>query len=124
MRSRRSRYLFLTRHGRRRPIGKHRGSRRRAYSGTRDLFSIGGAFAPLWLAQDKGRVAKYGLAVDMEYSLSATGTEALLSGSVDIVNPATESSRLDWAARESPYHRHIESRRALDLQQTRVQPIQ
>ena len=52
--------------------------------------SIGGAFAPLWLALDKGLFAKYGLAVDMKYLLSATGTQALLSGSVDIVNPATE----------------------------------
>lgn len=52
--------------------------------------SIGGAFAPLWIAQDKGLFNKYGLAVDLKYMLSATGTQALLSGSVDIVNPATE----------------------------------
>ena len=52
--------------------------------------SVGGAFAPLWIAQDKGLFTKYGLAVDMKYLLSATGTQALLSGSVDIVNPATE----------------------------------
>ena len=52
--------------------------------------SIGGAFAPLWIAQDKGIFNKYGLAVDLKYMLSATGTQALLSGSIDIVNPATE----------------------------------
>ena len=52
--------------------------------------AIGGAFAPLWLAQDKGLFNKYGLAVDLKYILSATGTQALLSNSVDIVNPATE----------------------------------
>ena len=52
--------------------------------------SIGGAFAPLWIATDKGLFAKYGLAVDMKYLLSATGTQALLGGSMDIVNPATE----------------------------------
>jgi len=52
--------------------------------------AIGGAFAPLWLAQDKGLFNKYGLAVDLKYMLSATGTQALLSGSADIVNPATE----------------------------------
>jgi NitT/TauT family transport system substrate-binding protein len=52
--------------------------------------SIGGAFAPLWLAADKGLFAKYGLAVEMKYLLSATGTQALLGGSMDIVNPATE----------------------------------
>jgi len=52
--------------------------------------SVGGAFAPLWIAQDKGVFNKYGLAVDLRYMLSATGTQALLSGSMDIVNPATE----------------------------------
>jgi len=52
--------------------------------------SIGGAFAPLWLAQDKGLFTKYGLAVELKYILSATGTQALFSGSIDIVNPATE----------------------------------
>src|SRR5688572_19655406 len=43
--------------------------------------SVGGAFAPLWIAQDKGVFNKYGLAVDLRYMLSATGTQALLSGS-------------------------------------------
>jgi hypothetical protein len=38
--------------------------------------SIGGAFAPLWIAQDKGVFNKYGLAVDLRYMLSATGTQA------------------------------------------------
>jgi len=52
--------------------------------------SVGGAFAPLWIAQDKGIFNKYGLAVELKYMLSATGTQALLSGSIDIVNPATE----------------------------------
>jgi ABC-type nitrate/sulfonate/bicarbonate transport system substrate-binding protein len=52
--------------------------------------SIGGAFAPLWIAQDMGLFQKYGLAVDLRYMLSATGTQALLSGGVDIVNPGTE----------------------------------
>ena len=52
--------------------------------------AIGGAFAPLWIAQDKAIFNKYGLAVDLKYMLSATGTQALLSGSADIVNPATE----------------------------------
>ena len=52
--------------------------------------SIGGAFAPLWLAQDKGLFAKHGLAVELKYILSATGTQALFASGVDIVNPATE----------------------------------
>jgi ABC-type nitrate/sulfonate/bicarbonate transport system substrate-binding protein len=53
--------------------------------------SVGGAFAPLWIAQDRGVFNKYGLAVDLKYMLSATGTQALLAGSTDIVNPATEA---------------------------------
>src|SRR4030095_3100829 len=48
--------------------------------------SIGRSSAPLWIAQDKGVFNKYGLAVDLRYMLSATGTQALLSGSMDIVN--------------------------------------
>jgi ABC-type nitrate/sulfonate/bicarbonate transport system substrate-binding protein len=52
--------------------------------------AVGGAFAPLWIAQDKGIFNKYGLNVDLKYMLSATATQALLSGNADIVNPATE----------------------------------
>lgn len=52
--------------------------------------AISGAFAPLWIAQDKGLFNKYGLNVELKYMLSATGTQSLLSGRVDIVNPGTE----------------------------------
>jgi len=52
--------------------------------------AISGAFAPLWIARDKGLFNKYGLDVDLKYMLSASGTQALLSGSVDIVNPGAE----------------------------------
>lgn len=48
--------------------------------------AVSGAFAPLWLAQDKGFFAKYGLAVDLKYVLDSTATQALLSRSLDIVN--------------------------------------
>src|SRR5207253_2340554 len=70
--------------------------------------AIGGAFAPFWIAQDKGVFNKYGLAVDLKYMLSATGTQALLSGSMDIVNPATEliealtQGRIDAAIISAP----------------------
>jgi ABC-type nitrate/sulfonate/bicarbonate transport system substrate-binding protein len=56
----------------------------------RATYAAVGAFAPLWIAQDKGIFNKYGLAVDLKYILPATGTQALLSGSIDIVNPGTE----------------------------------
>lgn len=52
--------------------------------------SVSGAFAPLWIAQDQGIFNKHGLTVDLNYMLSAMGTQALLSGSIDIVNPGTE----------------------------------
>ncbi|HYA28526.1 MAG TPA: ABC transporter substrate-binding protein [Acidobacteriota bacterium] len=52
--------------------------------------AVGGAFAPLWIAQDKGIFNKYGLAVDLKYMLPATGTQGLLSGGIDIVNPGAE----------------------------------
>ena len=89
MRSRRGRYLFLTvliavLSATTVAPGAELMPLRATYA------SIGGAFAPLWIAQDKGVFTKYGLAVDLKYMLSATGTQALLSGSVDIVNPATE----------------------------------
>jgi ABC-type nitrate/sulfonate/bicarbonate transport system substrate-binding protein len=52
--------------------------------------AVSGAFAPLWLAQDKGLFAKYGLAVELKYILPATATQALLSNSLDIINPGGE----------------------------------
>lgn len=48
--------------------------------------AVSGAFAPLWLAQEKGIYTKYGLAVDLKYVLDSTATQALLSRSLDIVN--------------------------------------
>ena len=84
--------------------------------------SVGGAFAPLWIAQDKGVFNKYGLAVDLKYMLSATGTQALLSGSVDIVNPATELIEAGLGGAQGRFHhRHSQSRGVVGLQQAGVQ---
>jgi len=52
--------------------------------------AIGGAFAPLWLAQDDGLFSKHGLAVDLKYIAPGTATQALLSKSLDIINPGGE----------------------------------
>jgi len=38
--------------------------------------AVSGAVTPLWLAQDKGFFAKYGLAVDLKYILPATASAA------------------------------------------------
>lgn len=52
--------------------------------------AVSGAFAPLWLAQDKGLFSKYGLEVDLKYILPSTATQGLLGKSLDIINPGGE----------------------------------
>ena len=51
---------------------------------------ISGAFAPLWIAQDKGLFLKYGLSVDLKFIQPGTATQALLGKSLDITNPGGE----------------------------------
>lgn len=52
--------------------------------------AISGAFAPIWVAQEKGLFVKYGVNVDLKYILPATATQALISRSLDICNPGGE----------------------------------
>ncbi len=51
---------------------------------------ISGAFAPVWIALDKGLFAKYGLNIDLRFVAPATATQGLLAKSLDIVNPGGE----------------------------------
>jgi len=51
---------------------------------------VSGAFAPLWIAQDKGLFTKYGLSVDLKFIQPGTATQALLGKSLDITNPGGE----------------------------------
>ena len=51
---------------------------------------VSGAFAPVWIASDKGLFAKYGLNLDLRYIAPATSTQGLLAKSLDIVNPGGE----------------------------------
>lgn len=51
---------------------------------------ISGAFAPFWIAHEKGLFAKYGVTVDLQYIAPATSTQGLLAKSLDIVNPGGE----------------------------------
>jgi NitT/TauT family transport system substrate-binding protein len=51
---------------------------------------ISGAFAPVWIAADRGLFAKYGLNVDLRFIAPATSTQGLLAKSLDIVNPGGE----------------------------------
>ena len=52
--------------------------------------AVSGAFAPLWLAEERGLFGKYGLAVDLRYVVPRTATQGLLSRTLDIVNPGGE----------------------------------
>jgi len=52
--------------------------------------AISGAFAPIWIAQEKGLFQKYGVNIDLKYILPATATQALISRSLDICNPGGE----------------------------------
>jgi NitT/TauT family transport system substrate-binding protein len=51
---------------------------------------ISGAFAPVWIALEKGLFKKYGLDVDLQYIAPATSTQALLARNLDIANPGGE----------------------------------
>ena len=52
--------------------------------------AVSGAFAPIWVAQEKGLFAKYGVNVDLKYILPATATQALIARGLDICNPGGE----------------------------------
>lgn len=52
--------------------------------------AISGAFAPLWIANDRGLFTKHGLNVDLRYIAPATATQALLARNLDIINPGGE----------------------------------
>ncbi len=52
--------------------------------------AIGGVYTPIWLAQDSGLFAKYGLAVDLKFLSPTIGTQALIGRSLDIITPGGE----------------------------------
>lgn len=52
--------------------------------------AVSGAFASIWIAQDKGLFGKYGINVDLKYILPATATQSLIANSLDICNPGGE----------------------------------
>ena len=65
--------------------------------------SVSGTRGPLWIAQDLGLFAKYGLDVNLVYIASGViSVNALLSGSVDII-AASGSSVVSAAARGAPH---------------------
>src|ERR1051325_6590429 len=52
--------------------------------------AVSGAFAPIWVAQEKGLFGKYGVNLELKYILPATATQALIARSLDICNPGGE----------------------------------
>lgn len=52
--------------------------------------AISGAFAPVWVAQDEGLFARYGLKTELKFVLAATEVQALLAQSLDVVNAGPE----------------------------------
>lgn len=61
--------------------------------------AVSGAFAPIFLAQDEGLYAKYGLKTNLKYIQSTTAVQTWLAGDLDIVNTSNElvNSRLGGA---------------------------
>ena len=51
---------------------------------------VSGAFAPVWIAADRGLFTKYGLNIDVRYIAPAISTQGLLAKSLDIINPGGE----------------------------------
>ena len=52
--------------------------------------AISAAYTPVWVAQEEGLFAKYGLKTDLKYVAAATEVQALLAGSLHIVNAGPE----------------------------------
>ena len=81
--------------------------------------SIGGAFAPLWLAQDKGLFNKYGLAVDLKYMSLRHRHPGFALRQRRYRQSCHRAGRSGPGRRARRfYHRHPQSCRALRLQQT------
>src|SRR5262249_37343035 len=66
--------------------------------------AVSGAFAPIWVAQEKGLFGKYGVNLELKYILPATATQALIARSLDICNPGGE---LIEAGRHGPHGRFM-----------------
>ena len=52
--------------------------------------AISAAYTPVWIAQDEGIFARHGLKTDLKYVAAATEVQALLAGSLHIVNAGPE----------------------------------
>jgi NitT/TauT family transport system substrate-binding protein len=77
--------------------------------------AISGNFAPIWVAQDKGLFAKYGLAVDLNFVPPSTATQSLVGRSLDIIAPGGEIVEAGLAGEKVAYIASIANRVVLSL---------
>lgn len=77
--------------------------------------AISGNFAPIWVAQDKGLFAKYGLAVDLNFVPPSTATQSLVGKSLDIIAPGGEIVEAGLAGEKVAYIASIANRVVLSL---------
>ena len=77
--------------------------------------AISGNFAPVWVAQDKGLFAKYGLAVDLNFVPPSTATQSLVGKSLDIIAPGGEIVEASLAGEKVAYIASIANRVVLSL---------
>jgi NitT/TauT family transport system substrate-binding protein len=77
--------------------------------------AISGNFAPIWVAQDKGLFAKYGLAVDLNFVPPSTATQSLVGKSLDIIAPGGEIVEAGLAGEKVAYIAAIANRVVLSL---------
>jgi len=77
--------------------------------------AISGNFAPIWVAQDKGLFAKYGLAVDLNFVPPSTATQSLIGKSLDIIAPGGEIVEAGLAGEKVAYIAAIANRVVLSL---------
>ena len=77
--------------------------------------AISGNFAPIWVAQDKGLFAKYGLAVDLNFVPPSVATQSLVGRSLDIIAPGGEIVEAGLAGEKVAYVASIANRVVLSL---------
>ena len=77
--------------------------------------AVSGIFTPVWLAQDKGFFANYGLTVDLRFVAPSAATQSLVAKSLDIVMGGGEFVEAGLAGAGMVYVAGIANRVVLSL---------
>ena len=77
--------------------------------------AVSGIFTPIWLAQDKGFFANYGLTVDLRFVAPSAATQSLLAKSLDIVIGGGEFIEAGLAGARMVYIAGVANRVVLSL---------